>query len=51
MAGNAIYHAIGQRLDADTAQKLNASHGMFVPGQFGTFPEEHSKSGTKPYLG
>jgi hypothetical protein len=24
---------------------------MFVPGQFGTFPEEHSKGGIKPYLG
>ena len=51
VTGNAIYHAIGQRLDADTTRRLNASHGMFVPGQFGTFPEEHSKSGTKPYLG
>ncbi len=24
---------------------------MFVPGQFGTFPEEHSQSGIRPYLG
>lgn len=24
---------------------------MFVPGQFGTFPVEHSQSGTRPYLG
>nr|WP_259372392.1 hypothetical protein [Salinarchaeum sp. IM2453] len=26
-------------------------HGMFAPGQFGTFPEEHSQSGIRPYLG
>ena len=24
---------------------------MFVPGQFGTFPEEHTQSGIRPYLG
>jgi hypothetical protein len=51
VTGNAIYHALGQHLASDTAQSINASHGMFVPGQFGTFPEEHSKGGIKPYLG
>ncbi|QDX41781.1 hypothetical protein [Salarchaeum sp. JOR-1] len=51
VTGNAIYHAFGQHLAPDTAQSINASHGMFVPGQFGTFPEEHSKGGIKPYLG
>ena len=45
VTGNAIYHALGQHLAPDTAQSINASHGMFVPGQFGTFPEEHSKYG------
>ena len=24
---------------------------MFVPGQFGKFPEEHSQSGIRPYMG
>jgi hypothetical protein len=51
VTGNAIYHALGQHLAPDTAKSINASHGMFVPGQFGTFPEEHSKGGIKPYLG
>jgi len=51
VSGNAIMHALGQQLPHDIHQHLNASHGVFVPGQFGTFPEEHSQSGIQPYLG
>lgn len=51
VSGNAILHALGQHLDADAHARLSASHGVFVPGQFGTFPEEHSQSGIRPYLG
>jgi hypothetical protein len=51
VSGNAILHALGQRLDPETHAALSASHGVFVPGQFGTFPEEHTQSGTRPYLG
>jgi len=51
VSGNAIPHALGQRLDPETHAALSASHGVFVPGQFGTFPEEHTQSGTRPYLG
>lgn len=51
VSGNAILHALGQQLPHDVHHHLHASHGMFVPGQFGTFPEEHSKTGTRPYLG
>ncbi|WP_254532983.1 hypothetical protein [Natrinema gelatinilyticum] len=51
VSGNAIMHALGQQLPHDLHRHLNASHGVFVPGQFGTFPEEHSQSGTRPYLG
>ena len=51
VSGNAIMHALGQQLPHDIHQQLNASHGVFVPGQFGTFPEEHSQSGIQPYLG
>jgi hypothetical protein len=51
VSGNAILHALGQHLPNDTHQHLHASHGMFVPGQFGTFPEDHSQSGVRPYLG
>lgn len=51
VSGNAIMHALGQQLPHDLHRHLNASHGVFVPGQFGTFPGEHSQSGTRPYLG
>ncbi len=51
VSGNAILHAIGQHLTHETHATLSASHGMFVPGQFGRFPDEHSQSGVRPYLG
>lgn len=51
VTGNAILHALGQRLDSETHVPLSASHGVFVPGQFGTFPAEHSQSGIRPFLG
>lgn len=51
VSGNAILHALGQHLDSETHGELSASHGIFVPGQFGRFPEEHSQSGFRPYLG
>ncbi|MWG36600.1 hypothetical protein [Halomarina oriensis] len=51
VSGNAIMHGLGQQLPHDVHRHLNASHGVFVPGQFGTFPEEHSQSGIRPYLG
>jgi len=51
VSGNAILHALGQHLDHETHAALSASHGIFVPGQFGTFPDEHSQSGAHPSLG
>lgn len=51
VSGNAIYHALGRRLDRAFHRRLSVSHGMFVPGEFGTFPESHSQDGVRPYLG
>ena len=51
VSGNAIMHALGHQLPDDVHQYLNASHGIFVPGQFGRFPEAHSQNGVRPYLG
>ncbi|MFD1586754.1 hypothetical protein ACFR9U_07155 [Halorientalis brevis] len=51
VSGNAILHALGQQLPPETHRELSASHGVFVPGQFGTFPDEHTQSGVRPYLG
>ena len=49
--GNAIMDLLGQQLSHEVHRHLNTSHGVSVPGQFGTFPEEHSQSGIRPYLG
>ncbi len=51
VSGNAILHALGQHLTHEIHATLSASHGMFLPGQFGRFPDEHSQSGVRPYLG
>jgi hypothetical protein len=51
VSGNAILHALGQHVPYDVHRHLHVSHGLFVPGQFGTFPEAHSQSGNRPYLG
>lgn len=51
VSGNAILHALGQCLSHDVHRHLCASHGVFVSGQFGRFPDEHSQTGVRPYLG
>ena len=51
VSGNAIMHALGQQLPHKEHRQLHASHGIFVPGQFGTFPGEHSMDGCRPHLG
>lgn len=51
VSGNAILHALGKSPDSTVSGSLLASHGTFVPGQFGRFPENHSQSGTRPSLG
>lgn len=51
VSGNAILHALGQSLKPALVGTLHASHGIFVPGQFGRFPKEHSQSGVRPHLG
>lgn len=51
VSGNAIFHALAAELDYEVSRHLSASHGIFVPGEYGTYPEEHSQSGVKPYMG
>lgn len=51
VSGNAIVHALGQRIPGDRLDVLQASHGIFVPGQFGSYPDEHSQSGARPCMG
>ena len=51
VSGNAVFHALAAELDFETSRHIHASHGIFVPGEFGTFPDEHSQGGMQPYLG
>lgn len=51
VSGNAVYHALAAELEYAVSQWLHVSHGIFVPGDFGTYPKAHSQSGMKPYLG
>lgn len=51
VSGNAIYHALGRVLDPGTHRTITASHGIFVPGQYGAYPDEHSQSGSRPFMG
>jgi len=51
VTGNALYNALARRVDTRTRQALNVSTGVFVPGEFGSYPAEHSQSGGVPYMG
>jgi hypothetical protein len=51
VSGNAILHALADGLDYETQRALRVSHGFFAPGQFGKYPDEHSKNGTRPGMG
>lgn len=51
VSGNAILHALSPRLNYETQRALRVSHGVFAPGQFGKYPDEHSGAGTRPGMG
>lgn len=49
--GHAIYTALARQLPRDITQALHVSPGVFVPGEYGSYPEAHSQSGGVPYMG
>lgn len=51
VTGNAIYHALGQVLPCEQQQTIHASHGIFAPGNFGSYPEAHTKNKAHPSMG
>lgn len=51
VTGNALFNAIARRVDARTRRTLHVSHGVFVPGEYGAFPESHSQDGYAGKLG
>jgi hypothetical protein len=51
VSGHALYSALARRVDAETRRSLCVSHGVFLPGEYGSYPDEHSQSGGVPYMG
>jgi len=51
VTGNALFNAIARRVDERTRRALHVSHGVFVPGEFGEYPAEHSQNGYGGKLG
>jgi len=51
VTGHALFNALAPRVDAGTRAALEVSHGVFVPGEHGEYPEWHSQSGGQPYMG
>lgn len=51
VTGNALYNALARRVGARTRRALNASTGVFVPGEYGAYPAAHSQDGYAGVLG
>lgn len=51
VTGNALFNAIAPHVDAETRQALQVSHGVFVPGEYGHYPDDHSLDGYAGKLG
>jgi hypothetical protein len=51
VTGNALYNAIARRVDGQTRRALHVSHGVFVPSEYGAYPDAHSQEGYAGKLG
>ncbi|MFC6875483.1 hypothetical protein [Halobellus marinus] len=51
VSGHALFNAIAQRVDERTRRSLRVSHGVFVPAEYGEYPDEHSQDGYAGVLG
>ncbi|AXR79898.1 hypothetical protein [Natrarchaeobaculum sulfurireducens] len=51
VTGNAIYNALASRVDGPTRNTLQVSHGVFVPGEYGQYPDAHSRTGGAGAMG
>lgn len=51
VSGHALFSAITRRVDEATRRSLCVSHGVFVPGEYGEYPEWHSQDGYAGVLG
>lgn len=51
VSGHALFSGIARRVNAATRRALCVSHGVFVPGEHGAYPEVHSRAGGVPFFG
>jgi len=51
VSGNAILHALASDLSFREQREVSVSHGIFVPGEYGVYPDEHSQTGGHPNFG
>ena len=51
VTGNALFNAIARRVDGETRRSLCVSHGVFLPGEYGAYPDNHSQDGYAGKLG
>ncbi|WP_418284852.1 hypothetical protein [Halorubrum sp. DTA46] len=51
VTGNALFNAVARRVDAETRRSLCVSHGVFLPGEYGEYPKQHSKDGYAGKIG
>ena len=51
VTGHAVFTALARRLDDAASKSLQVSNGVFVPGEYGSYPDAHSQSGGVPYMG
>ncbi|WP_302080579.1 hypothetical protein [Salinibaculum rarum] len=51
VTGHALFNALARRVDAATREALCVSHGVFVPGEYGEFPDVASQDGYGGKLG
>lgn len=45
VTGHALYNALARQVDGEIRRSLQVSTGVFVPGEYGEYPEEHSQDG------
>ena len=51
VSGNALFNAVASHVDERARRSLHVSHGVFVPGEYGEFPDDSSQDGYAGKLG
>ncbi|WP_254837872.1 hypothetical protein [Natronomonas marina] len=51
LTGHALFNALARRVNGRVRRALNVSTGVFIPGEYGAYPESHSHDGYAGKLG